>query len=94
MSRYYRQKGCLLLHPPTLYGRQHSYRTRCREYFASVDLCQLASTKKHFRFAAILPGETPYLRLYMIVVLSINIFMKEVYTSIYVKEFYLANCSD
>ena len=25
MSRYYRQKGCLLLDPPILYGRQHSY---------------------------------------------------------------------
>ena len=53
MFRYYCQGGrCLLLDPPIQYGRQHLYRTRCREYFASVALCRLASTKRNFRFAA------------------------------------------
>ena len=42
--RYYHQNtGCLLLDPPIQFGRQHSYQTRCRENFASVALCRLAS---------------------------------------------------
>ena len=85
MSHYYRQKGCLLLYPPILYGQQHSYRTRCREYFASVDLCQLANTKRHFCFAATtwwnsLPSSLHDCS-------NIN-FMKEV------KVFYLDDCFD
>ena len=85
MSRYYRQKGCLLLHPPILYGRQHSYRTRCREYFAGVDLCRLASTKRHFRFAATTWWNSLPPSLHDCSIIN---FMKEV------KEFFLANCSD
>ena len=53
MLLYYRQDiGCLLLDPPIQFGRQHSYQTRCRENFASVAMCRLASTMRHFRFAA------------------------------------------
>ena len=85
MSRYYRQKGCLPFHPPILYGWQHSYWTHCREYFASVDLCRLASTKRHFRFAATTWWN--YLPLSLHDCSIIN-FMKEV------KEFYLDNCFD
>ena len=85
MSRCYRQKGCLLLDPPILYGRQHSYQTRCREYFASVDLCRLASTKRHFHFAATTWWNSLPLSLHDCS--NIN-FMKEV------KEFYLDNCFD
>ena len=71
MSRYYRQKGCLLLHPPILYGRQRSYRTCCKEYFASVDLCRLASTKRHFRFAATTRPWPIMLKILPIMLLSI-----------------------
>ena len=53
MFRYYYQRGkCLQLDPPVQYGRQHSYQTRCRDSFASVILCHLASTKSNFRSAA------------------------------------------
>ena len=53
MFRYYYQRGqCLQLDPSVQYGRQHSYQTRCRDNFASVTLCRLASTKSNFRFAA------------------------------------------
>ena len=44
--------GCLLLDPPIQFGRQHSYQTCCRENFASVAMCRLTSTMRHFRFAA------------------------------------------
>ena len=49
---YHQNTGCLLLDPPIQFGRQHSYQTRCRENFASVALCHLASTKRHFCSAA------------------------------------------
>ena len=53
MFRYYYQRGtCLQLDPPILYGRRHSYLTRCRGNFASVTLCCLASTKSNFHSVA------------------------------------------
>ena len=53
MFRYYNQRGqCLQLDPSVQYGRQHSYQTHCRDNFASITLCRLASTKGNFCFAA------------------------------------------
>jgi len=58
-------EGCLLLDPPIQYGQRHSYQTHCRENFASVTLCHLASTKEIF-IPQPSPGGILCLRIYII----------------------------
>ena len=45
---YYFDRG-IALRPPILFGRQHSYRTRCLQHFAAVSRCKRSFTKRFFR---------------------------------------------
>jgi len=49
MYRYYRHKEVLPLDPPIVFGRQHSYDTRCGDYFANTCNTSLFRTKRYFR---------------------------------------------
>jgi len=45
MYRYYKYKEVLQLDPPIVFGHQHSYDTRCGDYFANICNTKLFRTK-------------------------------------------------
>ena len=48
MFRHYKQKETLQLDPPIAFGCQHSYDTRCSDYFANTCNSKLSRTRKYF----------------------------------------------
>ena len=52
MFCYYKQKETLQLDPPIVFGRQHSYNTRCGDHFANTCNSKLSRTRKYFHCSA------------------------------------------
>ena len=52
MYHYYKRKEVLKLDPPIVFGRQHSYDTRCGDYFANICSTKLCRTRRYFRTSA------------------------------------------
>ena len=48
MYHYYKRKQVLKLDPPIVFGLQHSYDTRCGDYFGNICSTKLCRTRRYF----------------------------------------------